>query len=199
MSYALVSLTSHERYTSIARRLGAKGRDGVSGATLSQSTHKRVLVRKMNKEVVRGYVNPQTFLKSEGVEILSVTGQVVSLSYKEVKGVHFVRDFEGNPSHLERKVFTSRPKLDGLWLRMKFKDNEVLDGILPNNLLLVGEKGFTVVPPDPYANSQRIYVPKSSLAELTVMGVIGNPLRHPLRQKKRAAVAAQAQIRLFTE
>lgn len=153
----------------------------------------------MNKEVVRGYVNPQTFLKPEGVEILSVTGQVVSLSYKEVKGVHFVRDFEGNPSHLERKVFTSRPKLDGLWLRMKFKDNEVLDGILPNNLLLVGEKGFTVVPPDPYANSQRIYVPKSSLAELTVMGVIGNPLRHPLRQKKRAAVAAQAQIRLFTE
>ena len=149
----------------------------------------------MNKEVVRGYVNPQAFLKPEGVEILSVTGQVVSLSYKEVKGVHFVRDFEGNPNHLERKVFTSRPKLDGLWLRMKFKDNEVLDGILPNDLLLVGEKGFTVVPPDPYANSQRIYVPKSSLAELTVMGVIGNPLK----QRKRAAVAAQAQIRLFTE
>ena len=153
----------------------------------------------MDQELVRGYVNPHTFLKPEGVELLSVAGQAVFLPYKEVKGVHFVRDFEGNPNHLERKVFTSRPKLDGLWLRMKFKDNEVLDGILPNNLLLVSEKGFTVVPPDPYANSQRIYVPKSSLAELTVLGVIGNPLRHPLRQKKRAAVAAQAQIGLFAK
>ena len=191
----MVSLTSHRRYTNIARRFGAKRRDGVADPTLSQSTHKRVVVRKMNKDVVRGYVNPQTFLKPEGVEVLSVTGQVVFLSYKEVKGVHFVREFESNPNHLERKVFTSRPKLEGLWLRMKFKDNEVLDGILPNNLLLATEKGFTVVPPDPYANSQRIYIPKSSLAELTVLAVIGNPLR----QTKRAAAAAQAQIQLFAK
>ena len=149
----------------------------------------------MNQEVVRGYVNPQTFLKSEGVEVLTVGGQVLLLPYKEIKGVFFVRDFEGNPDHLERKVFTSRPKLDGLWLRMKFKDNEVLDGILPNNLLLVTERGFTVVPPDPYANSQRIYVPKSSLAELRVLGVIGNPLK----PKKRAAAVTPAQVRLFAE
>lgn len=149
----------------------------------------------MNQEVVRGYVNPQTFLKPDGVEVLTVSGQVILLPYKEVKGVYFVRAFEGNPDHLERKVFTSRPKLDGLWLRMKFKDNEVLDGILPNNLLLVTDKGFTVVPPDPYANSQRIYVPKSSLAELRVLGVIGNPLK----MKKRAAAAPPAQVRLFAE
>ena len=162
---------------------------------LSQSTHKRVVVRKMDNEVLRGYVNPQSYLKPDGVEILTVMGQVVFLPYKEVKGVYFVRDFDGDRNHLERKVFASRPKLDGLWLRMKFKDNEVLDGILPNNLLLVAEKGFTVVPPDPYANNQKIYIPKSSLAELTVLGVIGNPLR----QKKRAAAASQQQIRLFGE
>lgn len=162
---------------------------------MSQSTHKRVVVRKMNKEVLRGYVNPQTFQKADGVELLTISGQVVSLPYKEIKGVYFVRDFEGNREHLERKVFTSRPKLDGLWLRMKFKDNEILDGILPNNLLLISDKGFTVIPPDPYANNQRIYVPKSSLAELTVLGVIGNPLK----QKKRAPAVPLEQIRLFAE
>lgn len=150
----------------------------------------------MDKETLRGYVNPQTFLKPEGVEMLSIAGQVVLLPYKEIKGVYFVRDFDGDRGHLERKVFTSRPKLDGLWLRMKFKDHEVLDGILPNNLLLVTEKGFTVVPPDPYANNQKIFVPKTSLAELTVLGVIGNPLR---QQKKRPAAAAQGQISLFKE
>lgn len=149
----------------------------------------------MDKEIVRGYVNPQSFQKADGIEMLSLAGQVVFLPYKDVKGVYFVRDFEGDREHLERKVFTSRPKSDGLWLRMKFKDNEVLDGILPNNLLLLAEKGFTVIPPDPYANNQRIYVPKSSLAELTVLGVIGSPLK----QKKRAVAAGQQQIRLFNE
>lgn len=149
----------------------------------------------MDKEVLRGYVNPQTFLKPDGVEILTVAGQVAFLPYKEVKGVYFVRDFEGDRGHLERKVFTSRPKLDGLWLRMKFKDNEILDGILPNNLLLVTEKGFTVIPPDPFANNQRIFIPKNSLAELTVLGVIGNPLK----RKKRPAAVPPAQISLFKE
>ena len=162
---------------------------------MSQSTHKRVLLRKLDGEAVRGYVNPQSYLKAEGVELLSVAGQVVFLPYKEVKGVYFVREFEDDAEHTERKVFTSRPKLDGLWLRMKFKDNEILDGILPNNLLLMTEKGFTVTPPDPYANNQKIFVPKTSLAELTVLGVIGSPVR----PKKRAPEPAGEQIRLFAE
>jgi hypothetical protein len=147
----------------------------------------------MDKEVLRGYVNPQTFLKSDGVEILSVTGQVSLLPYEEVKGVYFVRDFEGDRDHVERKIFTSRPKLDGLWLRMKFKDSEIIDGIVPNNLLLMSDKGFTVVPPDPFANNQRIFVPKSALSELLVLGVIGNPLR----KAKAARPAPPGQIELF--
>lgn len=149
----------------------------------------------MDQEVLRGYVNPQSYLKPDFIEILSIAGQALRLPYKEVKGVYFVRDFEGDYDHAERKTFSARPKLEGLWLRMKFKDNEVLDGILPNNLLLVAEKGFTVVPPDPFANNQRIFVPKTALQELMVLGVIGNPLR----LKKRREAAAQAQISLFKE
>lgn len=149
----------------------------------------------MDQEVLRGYVNPQSYLKPDFIEILSIAGQALQLPYKEVKGVYFVRDFEGDYDHAERKTFSARPKLEGLWLRMKFKDNEVLDGILPNNLLLVAEKGFTVVPPDPFANNQRIFVPKTALQELMVLGVIGNPLR----LKKRREAAARAQISLFKE
>jgi len=149
----------------------------------------------MDQEVLRGYVNPQSYLKPDFIEILSIAGQALQLPYKEVKGVYFVRDFEGDYDHAERKTFSARPKLEGLWLRMKFKDNEVLDGILPNNLLLVAEKGFTVVPPDAFANNQRIFVPKAALQELMVLGVIGNPLT----LKKRREAVAQAQIRLFNE
>ncbi len=162
---------------------------------LSPSTHKKVVVRKMDKEVLRGYVNPHAFAKDDGIEVLSISGQLSLLPYGDVKAVYFVRDFDGDVEHAERKVFTSRPKADGLWLRMKFKDDEILDGILPNNLLLLlEERGFTVVPPDPYANNQRIFVPKSSLVELQVLGVIGNPLR---KQRVTKAAASQDQIRLF--
>ena len=151
-----------------------------------------MIVRKTDKETLRGYVNPQNYVKAEGVEILTIAGQVVLLPYPEVKAVYFVRDFEGDREHVERKVFTSRPKLDGLWLRMKFKDNEILDGIIPNNLLLFTDKGFTVVPPDPFANNQRIFVPKAALSELLVLGVIGNPLK-----KKAAKAPPVGQIELF--
>ena len=163
---------------------------------MSQSTHKKVVVRKHDKELLRGYVNPQTFQRPEGIEVLSIAGQLWVLPYEEVKSVYFVRDFEGDRGHYERKVFTSRPKLDGLWLRMRFTDDEVLDGILPNNLLALTERGFTVVPPDPFANNQRIYVPRTSLAEVTVLGVIGNPAKQQ-QKKKRAVAVSERQIDLF--
>lgn len=147
----------------------------------------------MNREQLRGYVNPRTYLRERGVELLTLEGQATLLPYEEIKGVYFVRDFEENGDHLERKTFTSRPKLDGLWLRMKFKDDEVLDGIVPNNLLLMTENGFTITPPDPYANSQKIFIPRTALVELTVLGVIGSPIR-----RKRAA-PSKDQIKLFAE
>ena len=148
----------------------------------------------MNQEQLTGWVNPQSFAQDAGVEILTQEGQVTLLAYEEIKGVHFVRDFEDG-DRLERKLFTSRPKIDGLWLRLKFKDNEVMEGILPNNLLLTEGRGFTITPPDPYANSQKIFVPRAALTELTVLGVIGSPVA-PSR-RKRAEAVSEKQIKLF--
>ena len=145
----------------------------------------------MNQEQLSGWVNPQSFVQDKGLEILTQDGQVTLLSYEEVKGVHFVREFEEG-DRLERKVFTSRPKMDGLWLRLKFKDDEVIEGILPNNLQSMEGPGFTITPPDPYANSQKIYIPRSALAEMTVLGVIGSPVA-----PRRKRVVSEKQIRLF--
>jgi len=46
---------------------------------------------------------------------------------------------------------------------VKFHDGEVMDGILANNLLLTESYGFTVVPPDPYSNNQRLFLPRAAL------------------------------------
>jgi hypothetical protein len=163
---------------------------------VSPSTHKKVILRKMNQDVIHGWVNPAAFLGDRGVELLTLDGQATVLPYGEIKAVHFVREFDADGDRLERKQFTSRPKLDGLWLRMRFKDDEVLEGILANNLLQLDSEGFTITPPDPYANSTKVFVPRAALAELRVLGVIGSPVA-PAR--RRRGPPKEKQIGLFGE
>ncbi len=161
---------------------------------LAGSTTKKVLLRRMDGQLVPGYVSPPTYQRPDGVEVLTRDGQVVQVAYKDLKAVYFVREFEPPANGEEKKVFQSRPKLEGLWVRMKFRDEDVLDGVLANDLLQLTDRGLTVTPPDPYSNNQRIFVPRQALVELTVLGVIGSPLTKPRRERR---AAEKDQIELF--
>lgn len=135
------------------------------------TTHKKVIVRKMDRDTVNGYVSA-AFVSDGKVELMNTSGNVVAIDLRDVKGVYFVREF-GDTEVLTRKTFTSRPRVEGLWVRLRFRDNEVIEGMMPNDLLQEGSEGFSIIPPDPHSNTQRIFVPRSALAEMTVMGVIG--------------------------
>jgi hypothetical protein len=150
---------------------------------LSASTTKKVSVRCFDERVIHGYVSPQTYLRPESIEILDRGAQLQIVPYKEVRTVSFVREFEDEPDPKQRKVFGARPKSDGLWVRLNLRDGEVLEGIIPNNLLQLNEHGITVTPPDPNANIQRVFVPRAALLELKVLGVIGSPVRPQRRSK----------------
>lgn len=152
------------------------------------STRKKVVIRKLNKELIKGFVDPNTFLRPEGVEVLNREGRLLTIPLKEIKGIFFVRDFEGNPQRSERKVFQSRPRLSGLWIRMTFNDSEILEGLIPNNLLDSDPLGFHVTPPDMYSNNLRIFIPRSALAGLEVLGVISDG---SARRASRRLAAAQ--------
>jgi hypothetical protein len=160
---------------------------------LASSTTKKALIRRFHRETLAGYLNPVTFLQPEGVELLSADGQVAILPYQEVRMVSFVRDFD-SPEDRERQVFQTRPKMAGLWVRFRFRDGEVMEGILPNNLLQIETHGFVVVPPDPFGNRQRVFVPRAALLGVEVLGVVGSPLKKP---KSKADTAQQ--IGLFDE
>jgi len=41
----------------------------------------------------------------------------------------------------ERKAFLSRPKLDGLWVRFATTTAKTLEGVVPNDLLSLLDKG----------------------------------------------------------
>lgn len=158
---------------------------------MASSTAKKVVVRRFDRENLTGFVNVFSYLQPNAVEILKPDGTLVLLPYDEVKSVCFVKDFETETE--TGKIFMTRPKLEGVWVRMLFRDGEVLDGIMPNNLLAWDITGFTVTPPEPDSNNQRIFVPRSALQNIQVLGVVGSPLR----AKRKKAGQASDQPTLF--
>jgi hypothetical protein len=161
---------------------------------LAASTAKKVVIRRFDREPLTGFVNAQTYLRPEGVELLTPGGALVVAPYSEIKVVCFVRDFSSLEPVQEKKVFNTRPKTDGLWVRMQLRDGEVLDGILSNNLLHFIPEGFTVTPPDAYSNNQKLFVPRAALTQVNVLGVVGSPLT-----RRKPKPAPEGQIGLFEE
>jgi len=154
------------------------------------STHKKVVVRKMDRDSISGYVGAQ-FVTEGKLELLNTAGNVVAIDLREIKGVYFVREF-GDSESLTRKTFTSRPRAEGLWVRLRFKDNEVLEGLMPADLTQNLPEGFLISPPDQRSNTQRIFVPRTALDSLTVLAVIG-------ASRRQRRPADQLQVPMFEE
>jgi hypothetical protein len=164
---------------------------------MAGSTTKKAVIERFEKEALAGYVNPLSFLQPEGIELLSAQGHVATLPYTEVKLVAFVREFEvagETPAGSGRRLFQTRPKMDGLWVRLQFRDQDLMEGVMPNNLMQLEPYGFTVIPPDSYGNRQRVFVPRAALRGVEVLGVVGSPLT-----RRKAKTAPQEQIRLFED
>jgi hypothetical protein len=157
------------------------------------STHKKVVVRKLDRDSINGYVAPANYVREGKLELLNTAGNVVAIDLKDIKGVYFVREF-GEAEPMSRKTFTSRPRTEGLWVRLKFKDNEILEGMMPNDLSISAAEGFLINPPDLRSNTQRIFVPRSALESLTVLAVIG-----ATRRRRRGLPADTRQVQLFGE
>ena len=160
---------------------------------MAASTTKRALIRRFEKETLAGYVNPLSFLQPAGIELLSAEGQVATIPYAEIRTLSFVRSFEQG-SETERHVFQTRPKMEGLWVSFLFRDGEILQGVMPNNLLQVEPYGFTVVPPDSLGNIQRVFVPRTAVQSVEVLGVVGSPLH-----RRKGKPVPKEQISLFDQ
>lgn len=162
---------------------------------MSGSTTKKVLVRRFDREPLNGFVNQQNYLLPAGVELMKTDGTVAVVPYQEIKTVCFVKDFEAAANEPDSRVFHTRPKMDGLWVRMRFRDGEIMDGVLSNNLLQLDPYGFTFIPPEPYSNNQRIFSPREALSEFHILGVVGSPLT----RRRRKTEVAKEQIGLFEQ
>ena len=154
------------------------------------STHKKVIVLLSDHTSMRGYLNPARLGQADSVDMLTPNGEHVSLPLARIRSIYFVREFtdEFEPN---RKAFLSRPKLDGLWVRLRFSDGENIEGVVPNDLLNLLDNGVQITPPDLNSATLRMFIPRTALAEMTVLGVVG------VARRKPSAVALVGQAKLF--
>lgn len=144
-----------------------------------------------DRKSLRGYLNPSRLGQSDPIDLLTPEGEHEEIPLGRVRSIYFVREFSDD-FEPERKAFLSRPKLDGLWVRLRYTDGETLEGVVPNDLLTLLDNGIQITPPDLNSATDRIFIPRSALAEFTVLGVVGIARRKP-------AAAAAGQPRLFNE
>lgn len=156
------------------------------------STHKKVVVERMDRTSLRGYLNPARIQEVAPLDLLTPSGEHEVIPHDRIRAIYFVRDLDED-FEPERKTFLSRPKLEGLWVKIRFLDDGLLEGVIPNDLLILMDQGLHLTPPDFHSNADRIYVPRSALAQLTVLGVVG------IARRNAAAAAGAAQPRLFNE
>jgi hypothetical protein len=151
-----------------------------------------VIVVLADRKPVRGYLNAGRLGQTDSVDLLTQDGTHQEIPLAKIRSIYFVREFS-DEFEPERKAFLSRPKLDGLWVRLRYTDGETLEGLIPNDLISLLDNGLQISPPDLNSSTDRIFVPRSALSEVTVLGVVG------IARRKPAAAAAAAQSRLFTE
>jgi hypothetical protein len=170
------------------------------------SSHKKVIVRRFTGETLPGYLPLSAFVRNRApqpaIDLLDLTGRVIPLLLNDIKHVCYVRDFNlndtANPERLTRRTFLARPRTEGLWLRMTFRSGDVFEGLAPTDITLlddlVNDAGLHLTPPDTRSNTQRIYVPRTSITELQLLAVITTPSR---RKPLPAASVPSMQEDLF--
>jgi len=165
------------------------------------SSRKKAIFRKFTRDWVAGYLPANGFLRDARIEMLDLDGKVVALAATDIKWICYVRDFNSgelnNPEHLMRKTFAGRPRGDGLFIRARLKDGDVIEGLAPNDVSLVGSDGLFLTPPDLRSNTQRLWIPRTSIEELDVVAVIGAAKRKPAEKPEK--VKDDRQEELFSE
>jgi hypothetical protein len=139
-------------------------------------SRKKVILRKLSRDWLAGYLPPSAFVVKEQVELLDLAGKLISVPMPEVKWICFVRDFQSGdvnqPERLLRKSFITRPRSQGLWVRARLRDNDLIEGLAANDLTLIEGDGLFLIPPDTRSNTQRIFLPRQAVTELDVLAVI---------------------------
>jgi hypothetical protein len=167
---------------------------------------KKVVIRTFAGVLMWGYLPQGDFLSENGIDLMGVDGRISSHDINIIKTISYVRDFNlddtVDPERTGRRSFLARPRGDGLWLKLTFRDGDVLEGLANFDITftdsLLEDRGIFLTPPDARANTQRIFIPRAALRSLEVLGFVTSPSKR-LASRPAARVTADTQTKLFGE
>jgi len=157
----------------------------MTGMEAQPATEKhRVVVNLRDGTVVKGFL--ETAVPTDLASLLqnptrgfptSLTLQtdngsgVQEIDVTKAKAIFFVKSFEGDKEKHPLRFYANGPAVHGIWVEVRFKDGEVVEGIIHNSIHHLVENGFLLSPSDPDSNNEVIYVLKSSISNYRVLGV----------------------------
>ena len=147
------------------------------------------MVYRFEREPLAGFVDSANPFQLEGIQMLNREGVIQNLPILQIKSLCFVREWlDGSP--WSRSQYTVRPRQQGLWVRVQFRDGDILEATMPNTIAALDPVTLSIAPPDAASGVQRVLIPRIALDHFEVLGVVGSSLRRKLK-------AATNQLKMF--
>lgn len=152
----------------LVRELGRRGGDGPLIAAPAQrlpTGWSRVVARYTSGPMIKGFT--QHFLAANAALIVSPEPEApanrrITVPFKDLKAIFFVRDHEGDAAYQERKTLDASAR--GRKVSVTFTDGEELVGTTVNYLR--SAPGFFLHPADPKSNNERVFVIAQAVREV---------------------------------
>jgi len=127
----------------------------------------KVVARYIDGRLVKG-MTADFFPNKDRFHVYLATApgdEPVEIVTTDLKALFFVKDFDGDPDHVERNEFDPARPPAGRALRVVFRDGEVLVGVTTG--YQPGRPGFFITPADEESNVERAYIVASSTTEVS--------------------------------
>ena len=138
--------------------------------------NQKVILRFVDGKMLKGFIRDLK-ISDEYLYIEDESNHQHKVRLKELKAIFFVRKFEGERGHQEKKSFTgTRPGSKRVFV--KFKDGESIMGNMEGEipwekgffLESMKEKTFTIVPVDEDSNNTKILVITTAVMDVAMIG-----------------------------
>jgi len=138
--------------------------------------NQKVILRFVDGKMLKGFIRDLK-ISEEYLYIEDESNHQHKVRLKELKAIFFVRKFEGERQHQERKSFTGTlPGSKRVFV--KFKDGESIMGNMEGEipwergffLESMKEKTFTIIPVDEDSNNTKILVVTTSVKDVAMIG-----------------------------